>query len=159
MSMKVMVDALAVHIKQQFGIDVSNRATDLGVRLTTLDTEIRNKINTIPSSRRKLVTGHESLGYFSQRYGFKLIGAVIPSITTEAESSASSLVRLKKLINQSHAPAIFTEIGTPPKTTRALAKETGVKAIPIVTHSLPANKNYFTFERELADTIVIGLKQ
>lgn len=158
-AMKTMIDALAIDIKKQFGIDLSNKAAGLGLRLIALDREIRDKVNTIPNSKRKLVTGHESLGYFAQRYGFKLIGAVIPSLTTEAESSASSLMRLKRLINQNQVPAIFIEMGTPLKTTKALANEAGVKAIPITTHSLPENKNYFTFERELVDTIIIGLKQ
>ena len=32
----------------------------------------------MPPERRQLVTGHESMGYFADRYGFQLIGAVIP---------------------------------------------------------------------------------
>jgi len=157
-SIKAMIEALTIYIKEQFDIDLSNRAADLGRRLTALDAEIRDKTKVIPVSKRKLITGHESLGYFSQRYGFKLIGAVIPSVTTEAESSASNLVRLKRLINQSQVNAIFTEMGTPPKTIKSLAEEMQVRAIPIVTHSLPKNENYFTFERKLADTIIMGLK-
>ena len=157
--MKATIDALTISIREHFGVDLSNRAKDLGARLTALDIEIQDKVNKLPRNQRKLVTGHESLGYFAQRYGFELIGAVIPSITTDAESSASSFKLLKKLISQSQVPAIFTEMGTPPRTTKALAKETGVKAIPIATHSLPSDKSYFTFERELSSAIIAGLKQ
>ena len=42
-------------------------------------------MRSVPETKRKLVTGHESMGYFAQRYGFKLVGAIIPSITTQAE--------------------------------------------------------------------------
>jgi zinc/manganese transport system substrate-binding protein len=157
-SMKNMIDALAVQIREQFGIDLSTRAANLGKRLTDLDSEIRNKVSDLPPRKRKLITGHESLGYFAQRYGFKLIGAVIPSVTNEAESSASSLKRLKRLIVQNQMPTIFAETGTPPKTVEALARETGVRTITIATHNLPQNKSYFTFERELSDTIISGLK-
>src|ERR1700741_4789783 len=32
--------------------------------------------------RRQLVTGHESMGYFAQRYQFRLIGAIIPLLAS-----------------------------------------------------------------------------
>ena len=158
-SVKAMVDALALRLNKQFGIDLSDRAANLNAKLLALDYEIKNKVSKIPTNKRKLVTGHESMGYFAQRYGFKLIGTIIPSLTTEAESSASSLRQLKHLIRQHKVNAIFTEAGTPPKTTKALAEETHVNTIPIATHSLPPNKSYFTFERELADAIISGLNQ
>jgi zinc/manganese transport system substrate-binding protein len=132
LAVKAVVDALALDLKRQFGVDLSARAADLDNRLTTLDAEIRAKVDALPASRRKLVTGHESLGYFAQRYGFKLVGAVIPSMTTE--------------------------VGTPPRTVEALARESKVRAVSLTTHNLPADGDYFTFERTLADTILDALK-
>lgn len=155
---KDVVDALAIKIRKDYGVDLSPRAAELDQRLVALDNEIRAKVNALPAERRKLVTGHESLGYFAQHYGFKLVGAVIPSLTTEAESSASNLVELKKLIAENHVQVVFTEIGTPPRTVETLAKEARVAAIPIATHSLAADNSYFTFERNLADDICKGLK-
>lgn len=158
MAVKAVIDALTVKIKQDFRVDLSTRAAALDERLTALDAEIRGKVNTLPAERRKLVTGHESLGYFAQRYGFKLVGAVIPGLTTEAESSATNLVALKKLIAGNHVKVVFTEIGTPPRTVETLAKEAKVAAVPISTHSLTADHSYFTFERTLAEDILKGLK-
>jgi zinc/manganese transport system substrate-binding protein len=158
MTMKAVVDALAIEIKKDFGVDLSTRAADLDQRLTALDADIRDKVHALPAERRKLVTGHESLGYFAQHYGFRLVGAVIPGLTTEAESSAGSLEALKQLIAENHVKVVFTETGTPPRTVEALARETKVTAIPLATHSLPADGSYFTFERGLADTIIEGLK-
>jgi zinc/manganese transport system substrate-binding protein len=158
LAVKAVVDALALDLKRQFGVDLSARAADLDNRLTTLDAEIRAKVDALPASRRKLVTGHESLGYFAQRYGFKLVGAVIPSMTTEAESSAASLDALKKLIKQNQVSVVFTELGTPPRTVEALARESKVRAVSLTTHNLPADGDYFTFERTLADTILDALK-
>jgi zinc/manganese transport system substrate-binding protein len=158
LAVKAVVDALALELKRQFGVDLSARAADLDARLTALNAEIQAKVDALPPQRRKLVTGHESLGYFAQRYGFKLVGAVIPSLTTEAESSASSLGALKQLIRQNGVSVVFTELGTPPRTVEALAKETRVRAVSLSTHNLPADGSYFTFERSLADTIVSALK-
>jgi zinc/manganese transport system substrate-binding protein len=158
LAVKAVVDALALDLKRQFGVDLSARAADLDTRLTALDAEIRAKVDALPASRRKLVTGHESLGYFAQRYGFKLVGAVIPSMTTDAESSAASLDALKKLIKQNQVSVVFTELGTPPRTVEALARESKVRAVSLTTHNLPAGGDYFTFERNLAGTILDALK-
>jgi len=158
LAVKAVVDALAVDLRQRFGVDLSARAADLDARLTALDAEIRARVDALPAQRRKLVTGHESLGYFAQRYGFKLVGAVIPSMTTEAESSAASLEALKKLIRRNQVSVVFTELGTPPRTVEALARESGVRAVSLTTHSLPADGSYFTFERTLADTILSALR-
>jgi zinc/manganese transport system substrate-binding protein len=158
MAVKAVVDALAIQLKQQFGVDLGARAADLDARLTALNAEIQAKVNALPAGKRRLVTGHESLGYFAQRYGFKLVGAVIPSMTTEAEGSAANLEALKQLIAQNHVSVVFTELGTPPRIVEALARETKVKAVSLTTHNLPADATYFGFERGLAGTILDALQ-
>ena len=158
LAVKAVVDALAVDLKQRFGVDLSTRCADLDGRLTALNAEIQAKLDALPANRRRLVTGHESLGYFAQRYGFKLVGAVVPSMTTEAETSAANLEALKKLIAQNQVTVVFTELGTPPRTVEALAKETKVRAVSLTTHNLPPGGDYFSYERALANTILEGLK-
>jgi zinc/manganese transport system substrate-binding protein len=156
--MKAIVAALATQVKTDLGIDLTDRATDLESRLDALNQEVADKVKSLPGANRKLVTGHESMGYFAQRFGFKLVGAIIPSITTQAEVSASDLAALKKLIQDNQVKAIFTELGTPPAVADAIGKETGVKVVELTTHSLPADGSYFTFLRNLAQVIVDGLK-
>lgn len=157
-SMKSVVDALAVQIQTDFGIDLADRAKDLDARLDTLNQEVTDEVDTLPQNERKLVTGHESMGYFAQRYNFKLVGVIIPSLTSQAEVSASSLAELKQAIQENQVKAIFTELGTPKAVSDAIGKETGVKVIELTTHSLPADGSYFTFMRNLAQVIVEGLK-
>ena len=125
--MKSIVDALAAQIKTDLGIDLTDRAKDLDARLDSLNKEVADAVNVVPQNNRKLVTGHESMGYFAQRYNLKLVGAIIPSITTQAEVSASDLAELKKLITDNQVKAIFTELGTPKAVSEAIGKETGVK--------------------------------
>jgi zinc/manganese transport system substrate-binding protein len=156
--MKSIVDALTMQVKTDLGIDLSDRAKDLDGRLDSLNNEIEDVVNTLPENNRKLVTGHESMGYFAERYGFKLVGAIIPSITSQAEVSASDLAELKKLIMDNQVKAIFTELGTPAAVSDAIGKETGVKVVELTTHSLPEDGSYFTFMRNLAKVIVDGLK-
>ena len=157
-SMQQIVTALASQIQTDLGLDVSARAKDLNVRLDALNTEITDLVNSLPESNRKLVTGHESMGYFAQRYNFKLIGAIIPSLTTQAEVSASGLAALKILIQTNQVKAVFTELGTPSAVAETIGTETSARVIEITTHSLPTDGAYFTFMRDLANTIVDGLK-
>ena len=70
-------------------------------RLNELDGWIRQQIDQIPAKRRLLVTNHESLGYYADRYGLRIVGAVVPSVTTDAAPSAQQLAGLVDLIRSS----------------------------------------------------------
>jgi ABC-type Zn uptake system ZnuABC Zn-binding protein ZnuA len=104
--------------------------------LKELDAWIESQVETIPPERRLLVTNHESLGYFADRYGFEVTGAIIPSATTGASPTAQDLAALTERILETGAPAIFLETGTNPRLAEQLASETGIKIIPdLSTHS------------------------
>lgn len=158
LTMKQVVDALTVSLKEDLGLDVSANAAQLDQKLEDLNNEIRAEVESLPAERRVLVTGHESLGYFAQRYNFKLVGAIIPSLTSDAEASASDMSTLAAQIEASQVPAVFTELGTPANVAQTIGQETGAKVIELTTHALPEGGDYFAFERNLAKTIVDGLK-
>lgn len=158
LTMKLVVSALANQIKSDLGLDVSVQAADLESRLDALNDELVAQVNSLPADQRKLVTGHESMGYFAQRYGFKLIGAIIPSLSTESEASASDMATLAQVIKENQVKAVFTELGTPANVAESIGKETGAKVVEITTHSLPEDGSYFTFMRDLMNTIVTNLQ-
>jgi zinc/manganese transport system substrate-binding protein len=157
LSMRDVVTALAVQLETELHLDVSERAGSLTARLENLNDELAADVAQLPEADRKLVTGHESLGYFAQRYGFKLVGAIIPSITSQAEVSAGDLAHLKELVQRNQVKAIFTELGTPAAAATAIGKETGARVVEVTTHSLPADGSYFTFMRDLTKLVVTGL--
>jgi zinc/manganese transport system substrate-binding protein len=157
-AVKAFALALVPELKADFGIDEAARAAAFGARLDALDAEIKALTAELPPERRRIVTGHESLGYFAQAYGFRLVGALVPSLSSEAETSAAWLSSLKKLIAENKVPVIFTEVGTSPQVVEALARETGAMAVPLATHNLPADGSYLSFERELATKIVDSLR-
>lgn len=158
LAIKAVVQALSAQMKSDLGMDLSSREKDLENRLDGLNQEIASQAASLPQSNRKLVTGHESMGYYAERYGFKVVGAVVPSLTSQAEVSASDLANLKKLIQENQVKAVFTEIGTPKAVSDAIGTETGAKVIELTTHTLPPDGSYFTFIRSLTQVIVDGLK-
>lgn len=153
LAMKGVVAALAAELESGLGLDVSARATALEERLVALDAEVRDTLAAIPPGGRRLVTGHESMGYFADRYGFELVGAVVPSNSSQAEASAGELARLKELIEREGVHVVFAEVGAPSRAAEAIAGEAGARIVELPTHTLPADGSYFTFVRELAATI------
>jgi len=96
-------------------------------KLEVMDKSMTNLIDQLPKEQRKLVTSHDSLGYFANRYGFEIVGSVIASLTTEAgEPSAQDLVKLISDIKQQRVKAIFLESQSNPKLVERIASEAGV---------------------------------
>ena len=98
-------------------------------KLQALDQWAKDQISQLPKEKRLLVTNHDALGYFAQAYGFTVVGAVIPSVTTEASPSAKQLAGLIETIRKSGAPAIFLDIGENQNLARQIASDTGVKVV------------------------------
>lgn len=131
-------------------------------RLQELDSWIQSEVAHIPPARRMLVTDHDALGYFAQRYGFELVGAVIPSFSAAAAPSAQELAQLQQAIAAHHAPAIF--VGTTANTAIAaqLAQDVGVPLVLIYTGSLSEDggpaASYLDFMRYNVTQIVQSLQ-
>ena len=120
------------------GAGTYTRNTDAYINsLQQLDAELQAQIDQIPMQRRLLVTNHETFGYFADRYNFRIIGAIIPSVSTGASPSARELTTLVDSILASGAPAVFLETGSNPSIADQIAAETGVKVVTdLYTHSL-----------------------
>jgi zinc/manganese transport system substrate-binding protein len=105
--------------------------------LHALDREVERTLSALPADRRTLVTNHEVFGYFADRYGFEVVGAVIPAGTTQAEPSAAQLDELARTIEERRVPAIFVETSSPTRLADALADEVGdVDVVELFSESL-----------------------
>lgn len=153
-----VVAALAPALKDATGLDTSASATSLGERLSNLSGELAAQAAMIPKINRKLVTGHESMGYFARAYRFTLVGAIIPSLSSQAQPSAGELARLRDQIAAQHVPAIFTELGTPASVADAVGDQTGARVVEVATHTLPDDGSYVTFMRDVMAAVVDGLR-
>jgi zinc/manganese transport system substrate-binding protein len=158
LAMKSVASALASILKSDLKLDVSAQAVNLENQLDALNDRIVNITVAIPQENRKLVTGHESMGYFAQHYNFKLIGVIIPSLSSQAGVSAANMATLKKAIEDNHVKAIFTELGTSMAVAKTIGNETGAQVVELSTHILPADDSYFTFMNNMANVITNALK-
>ena len=103
------------------------RAAAYTNRLRALDAQVARCLGRVPAAQRKLVTTHDALGYFARRYDIQVIGAVIPSLSTQAQPSARDVNALVDQIEREHVRAIFPEAALPRKLEQAISREAGAQ--------------------------------
>jgi zinc/manganese transport system substrate-binding protein len=139
--MRDAVQHIAVELADAVdGLDTAafqDRVQGYVAELEALDAEVEATLSVIPEERRVLVTNHEVFGYLADRYGFEVLGAVIPGGTTLAEPSAADLAELARQIEDAGVPAIFAETSSPTRLADALAGEgTDVEVVELYSESL-----------------------
>ncbi len=132
-------------------------------RLTDLDAWIKQQVAQLPADKRLLVTNHDELGYFAGAYGFKILGAVIPSVTNDAAPSAQQMAELIQTVKGSGAPAIFLDVNENQSLARQIASETGAKVVTdLYVESLSAPggpaPTYIDMMKYDVNTIINALK-
>ena len=147
------VPALATALSAVVGADIDGES--MVASLLQLDADIAAQIDGLDAC--ELITGHDELGYFADRYGCEVIGTVIPSATTTAEASAAQIAELESVVTEHDAKAIFVSVGTPTKIAEQIARDTGVPTVELNTHVVGDSENYDRFMRSLTDTIVGAL--
>lgn len=115
-----------------------SRAEAYAGDMEATDAAIREMVEDLPEQSRKIVTNHEAFGYFAQRYGFEVVGVVIPGGSTLAEPSSAELAELVDVMRQEDVRVIFGETSSPTNLADAVAAELGeeVTVIELFTESL-----------------------
>jgi zinc/manganese transport system substrate-binding protein len=161
-----VVDALVPVLEGMDDVDavaVAARAAEYRGALEVLDADMTAAFAAIPSAQRALVTNHHVFGYLADRFGFRVVGAVIPGGTTLAAPSASDLADLVSAIEEVGVRTIFAESSQPDRLMRALAEEADidVTVTELYTESLTdaagGAPDYLTMMRVNTERIVTGL--
>jgi len=143
------------------GFDTSVRACaqDFIDEIEALDTEIADDLSAIPSDRRFLVTNHDALGYFAERYGFEVVGTVIPSLSTLAETNPADLADLAAIIEELDIPTVFSEEQASARDADALADAIpGLTVVALDTGSLrDTDDDYLSMMRRNVTAIAEAL--
>ena len=130
-------------------------------RLRALDRGIADCLGRVPAPQRKLVTDHDAFDYFARRYAITVVGAVIPSQTTQAQASAKDVAELSRLIRREGVKAVFPESSINPKLARAIADQTGATSdFTLYGDTLgpkgSSGATYLTMEQANADAMARG---
>lgn len=106
--------------------------------LEELDGEIGRLTEEVPEEDRRLVTAHDTFGYFAEAYGFEVVGTGLDSFSTEAsDPAAGETAELADEVRETGVPAIFPENVSNPAVMQRIAAEAGVElAPPLYTDAL-----------------------
>ena len=163
-----VVDALSAAIGERVeGVDAGRLAGDTGryrAEVAGLDAWMAEQFGRIPAERRALVTDHHVFGYLAERFGFTVVGAVIPSGSTLASPSADDLEELASAIRGTGVRTVFADAAQPERLVRVLAEQAGVEVsvVALFTESLTEEgggaETYLQMMRANTEDIVAGLR-
>ncbi|MDQ3656092.1 MAG: zinc ABC transporter substrate-binding protein [Chloroflexota bacterium] len=132
-------------------------------QLEDLDASIVTATQAIPKDGRKLVTTHDTFGYYAHAYGFEVVGTALNSLSTEGgDPPASEIAALVGQIQDEGVPAIFAENVSNNDLMQTIADEAGVTlAPPLYTDALgepgSEGETYIAMMSYNTDTIVTAL--
>lgn len=90
------------------------------LRLRDLDETLRQRIASIPTERRMLVTAHDAFRYFGRAYGIEVVG--VQGTNTTSEAGLGDINRLVALVVSRKIPAVFVETSVPDRNVQALVE-------------------------------------
>jgi ABC-type Zn uptake system ZnuABC Zn-binding protein ZnuA len=150
------IPALASAASEALGVDLSTAQASFDAELAEVDEELTELFSVVENCQ--LVTGHNELGYFADRYGCTVIAAILSSPSTDAEESAGNMEFVIDVIRTHGARVVFTSLGTNPAVAAQVADEANADLVEINTHFLGSSESYVAFIRTLGTTIATSLR-
>jgi zinc/manganese transport system substrate-binding protein len=95
------------------------------VRLSDLNSWVKNEINKVPSGKRKVITSHDSFRYFAEAYDIEFFAP--QGISSDSQPSAGDMAKLEDQMLRKEIKAVFFENMTDQRLTRQLEKDVGAK--------------------------------
>ncbi|MGA5006579.1 zinc ABC transporter substrate-binding protein AztC [Streptomyces koyangensis] len=162
-AVRLIGERVVRHVEGVDAAAVEKNAARYGAELAGLHASTRDAFGSVPADRRRLVTNHHVFGYLADRYGFRVVGAVIPSGTTLASPSASDLDSLATAVREAGVAAIFADSSQPDRLAQVLKRESGidVAVVPLYSESLTPKgegaATYLQMMRANTEAITEGL--
>ena len=130
--------------------------------LTALDSEVTSVLDTVPADRRRMITNHDALAYFADRYQFEVVGSILPSNLPLAQPQAADIAALIDTAIADGIDTVFTEPTVAAGDAATVARSAGAKLVPLWVESLGTGKgdgpaSYFDMIRENANTVANAL--
>ncbi|MFE6637103.1 zinc ABC transporter substrate-binding protein AztC [Streptomyces tendae] len=134
----LIADQVVEHVDGVNEKAVRDNADGYDGQLADLTAWMEKSFAAVPEDRRALVTNHHVFGYLADRFGFRVIGAVIPSGTTLASPSSSDLRSLTRAMEKANVRTVFADSSQPTRLAEVLRQEMGgdVDVVPLYSESL-----------------------
>ncbi|MGQ5228332.1 zinc ABC transporter substrate-binding protein AztC [Streptomyces sp. MN3] len=143
----LIADQVVEHVHGVDADTIRGNADRYAKELTELTAWMEKSFDRIPAGKRALVTNHHVFGYLADRFGFEVIGAVIPSGTTLASPSSSDLRSLTEVMERADVRTVFADSSQPKRLAEVLRTEMRGQVRVVELHS-----ESLTAEGEGADT-------
>jgi ABC-type Zn uptake system ZnuABC Zn-binding protein ZnuA len=121
---KIMRDEL-IRLRPEARADFSSNAERYVTRLDGLQKWVKVKVAELPRDRRKLVTNHDSFGFFAKEFGFEVYP--IAGVSTNDQPGSKKVAGIIATIREQGVKAIFSEDIENPKVIQQITRETGAK--------------------------------
>ncbi|MCB6182799.1 metal ABC transporter substrate-binding protein [Leeia sp. TBRC 13508] len=138
------------------------QAAQYTTKLEDLQKWVVTEVNSIPASKRKVITSHDAFGYLSKRFAIEFLAP--QGMNTEAEASPKDVANLIKQIRQEKIKAVFVENISNPKLLKQLSAEAGVSTGDSLFSDALSKKGgpaatYLEMYRHNITTLVAGMKK
>ena len=134
------------------------RAGAYADELNAVDAEVEKALAAIPESDRELVTSHDALGYFADRYGFTVVATPFSASGPEAEASAQAIQEVEDAIAESGVPTVFAQEDDDPEVLSLIADRAGVEIIEDLHVEAPGSaESYLEMMGRNGELIATGL--
>lgn len=134
-----LADELAAQVPTLDAEALRQQGDALVAELEALHAELEATLDDVADDQRVLITDHDVLGSFADRYDFEVIATVIPTGSTSDGVSGGALAELATLLRSTGVPAVFVEQTAASDLADTLAEEVGeVAVVPLYAESLGA---------------------
>jgi len=104
--------------------------------LDALDSEVASILAVVPDGRRKLITNHDALAYFADRYRFEVVGSILPSNVPLAQAQAADMAALIETAIAEGIDTVFTEPTIASGDAATVARSAGANLVSLQVESL-----------------------
>ncbi|MEX2441290.1 MAG: metal ABC transporter substrate-binding protein, partial [Pontimonas sp.] len=129
---------LGTELQATFGGDFESCAAEVAQSIRDAEAEVIDTLSVIPETDRVVVTDHEVMGYFAERYNFDIAGVLIKGGSTLAEPSSQDLAALVTEIQNRGLSTLFGNYHVPSDLLESIASESGgdVQVVPLYLGSI-----------------------
>lgn len=124
---------------------------EVALSIREAEAEMVAILDQIPEANRVLVTDHEVMNYFAERYDFDVAGVLIRGGSTLAEPSSQELAELVQEIQSRGLNTVFGNYHVPSDLLESIATESGgdVQVVPLYLGSLGEQGSGYATYQEL----------